>query len=195
MASGGGRKLRHTTYMDSYGRQPWRDHTGNFWDGYIDGKPPSAGQVSPQERQRRTTRHFKVGFFVTVVILCVGGVAAAAIYRTHRPTTSTPTTLSTAPTTAAAPAPPTTVYQYLGNGQGFLSMGNLQGGILAADNHKLEAKGSSLRVTSVSCSLGTTLANGATEAVCTVNYNNGRSYQAAVTITGDGQHASWNDLG
>ena len=103
MASGGGRKLRHTTYMDSYGRQPWRDHTGNFWDGYVDGKPPSAGQVSPQERQRRTTRHFKVGFFVTVVILCIGGIAAAAIYRTHRPTTSTPTTLSTTPATAAPP--------------------------------------------------------------------------------------------
>ena len=74
-------------------------------------------------------------------------------------------------------------------------MGNLQGGILATDNHKLEAKGSSLRVTSVSCTLGTTLANGATHAVCTVNYNSGQSYQAAVTITGDGQHANWSDLG
>lgn len=195
MADRGGRKLRNTTYMDPYGRRPWRDHTGDFWDGYVGGQPPSAGPVSAQERQRRTTKHFKVGFFVTVVILCIGGIAAAAIYGTHRPAASSPTTLSTTPTTAASQSPPTTVYQYLGNGQGFLSMGNLQGGILAADNHKLEGKGSSLRVTSVSCTLGTTLANGATHATCTVNYSNGRSYQAAVTITGNGQHAKWTDLG
>jgi hypothetical protein len=191
MADGGGRKLPNTTYMDSYGRRPWRDHTGGFWDGYVGGKP----QDSARERQKRTTRHFKTAFFLTVVILCVGGIAAAAIYGTHRQAARTPATLSTTPTTEPAHAPPTTAYNYLGNGEGFLSMGNLQGGILAADNHKLEAKGSSLRVTSVSCTLGTTLANGATHAVCTVNYNNGESAQAPVTITADGQHATWTDLG
>ena len=69
-------------------------------------------------------------------------------------------------------------------------MGNLQGGILATDNHKLEAERSLMRATSATCHLGTTEADGTTHAVCTVNYNNGQSYQAPVTITGDGQHAS-----
>jgi hypothetical protein len=205
MGDKGGRKLSRTTYMDSYGRQPWRDHTGNFWDSYVDGKPQpsSTGQDLAEERQHRTTRHFKAAFFVTVVILCIGGIAAAAIYGTHSQTAHSqtrgaPTTLLTTPTKPTTPTQagtPTTVYQYLGNGQGFLDMGNLQGGVLASDNHKLEAAGSRLRVTSVSCKLGTTEANGSTHAVCTVNYNNGQSYQAAVTITGDGQHAAWSDLG
>jgi hypothetical protein len=195
MADRGGRKLRNTTHMDSYDRRPWRDHTGNFWDTYVGDQPQpsSAGQGSARDRQERTTRHFKAVFFVTVVVLCVGGIAAAALYGMHRQGPSSPTTLAK-PTTAYQ-AKPATVYQYQGNGLGFLDMGNLQGGILAADNHKLEAEGSLMRATSVSCNLGITQANGTTHAVCTVNYNNGQSYQAPVTITGDGQHAKWSDLG
>ena len=128
MGEKGGKKLSRTTYMDSYGRQPWRDHTGNFWDGYIEGKPQPSS--TGQERQQLTKRHCRRAFFVTVGILCIGAITAGVIYDTHNGTAhsqtpGTPTTFLTTPTKPTTPAKsttPTKVYQYEGKGLSFLDM-------------------------------------------------------------------------